>query len=65
MSDIDDLDGTELLLLAMCAFLKMKRDKVLTDQELLEDILAWFTIMTMEIPVIETHQLVEQPEGIQ
>ena len=47
--DLDDLDGEQLVVLAMCAFLYMKRENKKSDEELLSDILHWFEIMTHEV----------------
>lgn len=47
--DMDDLSGDQLIVLAMCAFLYMKKEKKLDDAELLESILQWFELMTADV----------------
>ena len=56
---LESLDQEELVALAMLAFLKMKKDKILTDKELLEDILLWFSVLTLghEYDIIEVEPL--------
>jgi len=44
--ELDDLSERELTLLAMKAFIFLKKKKQVTDEQLLGDILMWFEIMT-------------------
>lgn len=47
--DMDELDGDQLIILAMCAFLYMKKEHKMPDEKLLADILNWFEIMTADV----------------
>jgi len=55
--DLGDLDHYELILLAMKAFLYVKENKDdISDEQLLNDILGWFDIMTFtaDLPELES-----------
>ena len=57
---MDELNGTELVQLAMLAFLHMDKEDKLPKLELYAQIILWFDAMTANI--LLPHQLMEEPE---
>jgi hypothetical protein len=60
---IDDLTGEEVVQLTMAAFLHMSEHNFVTDKELLEDILSWFKLMTVDIVDVEVYQIHDEADG--
>ena len=63
MDELDRLTGEELVQLAMMAFIHMYEHETVPKEQLLEDILTWFRIMTDEIVDLEVHQVMPLDES--
>lgn len=62
---LNKLDGVELVQLAMLAFLHMRSEKILPDDQLLDQILLWFDAMTDTVVRKEAHEVHEMPRRVQ
>jgi hypothetical protein len=57
MDELDRLEPHELTQLAMMAFIHMYENDTIPKEQLLEDILVWFRLMTEDIIDLEIHQV--------
>lgn len=58
MDNLDELDGEELVRLAMLAFIYMHDKKKVPKEQLLDDILNWFRMMTDDMGELEVHEVI-------
>jgi len=56
--DLDELDGEDLVRLAMLAFIFMYDKKTIPKEQLLDDILNWFRMMTDDVGELEVHEVI-------
>jgi hypothetical protein len=55
--DLSKMDEFDLVLLAMKAFLYIRKEAKATDEQLLRDILHWFDLMTERVDWIEVEDV--------
>ena len=58
MEELDELTGEELVRLSMLAFIFMHDKRTIPKEQLLDDILNWFRMMTDDIDEIEVHEVI-------
>ena len=54
---LEELSPQELVHLAMLAFIHMHDKKVIPKDQLLEDIMTWFRLMTDDIDDLQIHEV--------